>query len=72
MAPVRRIVTEEDCGVILDRDPSPSAVAAGVRRLRAGDANDLGANGRAAVRRRYNWAHDADRVRRRVAALRAP
>lgn len=72
MAPVRRIVTEEDCGVILDRDPSPSAVAAGVRRLRAGDADDLGANGRAAVHRRYNWAHDAERVRRRVAALRAP
>lgn len=70
MAPVRRIVTEEDCGVILGRDPSPSEVAAGVRRLRGDDAGDFGVNGRQAVDRRYNWAHDAERVRRRAATLR--
>jgi glycosyltransferase involved in cell wall biosynthesis len=70
MAPVRRIVTEEDCGVILPRNPSDSEVADGIRQLKTSDTEDLGANGRDAVYRRYNWNHDAERVRSTVATLR--
>jgi glycosyltransferase involved in cell wall biosynthesis len=71
MAPVRRIVTEEDCGTILPRDPSDAEVAGGIRRLRRSDPEKLGSNGRDAVYRRYNWDHDAERVRHTVATLSA-
>jgi len=70
MDPVRRIVTEEDCGVILPRDPSDSAVVDAIRQLEASGPADLGDNGRQAVYRRYNWDHDAKRVRATVSGLR--
>jgi len=69
MAPVRRIVTEEDCGIILPQDPSTSEVITAIRQLESSGPADLGANGYDAVNRRYNWNHDAQRVRTTVSQL---
>jgi glycosyltransferase involved in cell wall biosynthesis len=68
MAPVRRIVTEAECGAILPQSPSEAEVADGIRQLRS-CPEEFGSNGRDAVYRRYNWNHDAERVRRTVATL---
>lgn len=69
MEPVRRIVTEENCGYVLPPEPTPSDAASGVRELMNTDLDQLGANGRAAVVERYNWEVDAERVRESLQRL---
>ncbi|HEX7120381.1 MAG TPA: glycosyltransferase family 4 protein [Longimicrobiales bacterium] len=62
MAPVRRIVRETRCGEVA-RAQDPDALAAALIRL--GDPahrRRCAAAGRAAVERRYHWAHDARRL----------
>lgn len=58
-APTARIIRAEDCGEVYpDRDPS--GLAGCVRALEdPGLRKAKGARGRAAVLRRYNWAHDS-------------
>jgi glycosyltransferase involved in cell wall biosynthesis len=64
VAPLARLVGETDAGVVVPAD-DPAALAAAVARLRDDPAERrrLGANGRAAVERHYNWPRDAARLR---------
>jgi glycosyltransferase involved in cell wall biosynthesis len=70
VAPLARIVRETDAGVVVPAD-DPAALARAVARLRddPGERRRLGANGRAAVETRYNWARDAARLRTVYAEL---
>ncbi|MFC5973875.1 glycosyltransferase family 4 protein [Halomarina salina] len=71
VAPLARVVTDADCGVVVPAGDG-EAVAARLTDL-AGDAARrarLGTNGRAAVEKTYNWEREGgqlDRVYRRLA-----
>jgi glycosyltransferase involved in cell wall biosynthesis len=57
-APLERIVTAEDCGRVF-RDGDVAGIAGQVRALLDAELRRrLGANGRSAVERRYNWGRD--------------
>ncbi|QOY96187.1 glycosyltransferase [Massilia sp. UMI-21] len=59
----RDIVEGSRCGLCVDpRDPA--AIAAAIDHLAAHphQAREMGANGRRAVRERYNWEHEADKL----------
>src|SRR5690606_3346557 len=60
---VAQIVSEADCGLVVDTT-DPAAIASALDRL-ARDPEErerLGRNGRAAVLKRYNWAPEGDRL----------
>ncbi|SFR66975.1 glycosyltransferase family 4 protein [Halogeometricum limi] len=63
MAPVERIVEEENCGVVLPPATTPSQTADRIRELSESDQRALGENGRRAVEDRYNWSREMERVR---------
>lgn len=69
MAPVQRIVTDENCGYVLPPDTTGSDAAAAIQRLKTGDTSMLAANGRRAVEERYNWKRDAKQVRKTLERL---
>jgi glycosyltransferase involved in cell wall biosynthesis len=57
-APMRRVVSDADCGIVF-RSGDAEALASAVERLRDPELRRrLGANGRAAVETRYRWDHD--------------
>lgn len=61
-APLRRIVTEAGCGVVVGEE-TPAAWASALRSLSDKDvAARLGAAGRAACETTYNWAVDGARL----------
>lgn len=60
---VAEIITEVDCGILLDPS-SPQQVAAALERL-VNDEEErkrLGRNGRRAVLERYNWEAEAEKL----------
>lgn len=67
---VARIVTEADCGILVD-PANPGDIAAALDRLAADPAERarLGRNGRQAVLSRYNWEREADTLLALYAAL---
>lgn len=62
-APLKRIVEEENCGLVFTAG-SVESLAATVRRMAADRAmvEEMGRRGLAAVQRRYHWRYDAGRV----------
>ena len=56
---VRRIVSEADCGILVDVT-SRAAIAAAILQLlrNPAEAERLGTNGRRIVESKYNWQHD--------------
>ena len=58
------IVRAERCGVLIEDPSDPRSIASAVRRVldRPDEAEEMGRRGREAVLRRYNWAHERDRV----------
>ncbi len=71
ITPIKRIVTEENCGRVLPPDASGADAAREIRALKRSDLAELGRNGRLAVERRYNWSNDAETVRTSLHALHA-
>lgn len=66
--PMARIVNAEGCGVVF-RSGDPSSLAAAIKQAaQAEDGAHMGARGRAAVLREYNWSVDLARL---CGALRA-
>jgi len=68
--PIRRIVEQESCGLIV---PDGDAAACGRALAELADPDRrrlLGRNGHDAVQERYNWARDTSRLLRIMAELR--
>lgn len=61
--PVARIVSEENCGVVLPPATTPAQTADRIRELADSDYETLGENGRRAVETRHNWSQEMERVR---------
>lgn len=71
-APMRRIVIEESCGTVFESGDIASFVNAFHSLTQELSVMScMGANGRMAIERRYNWSVDAAELKRVVSQLRA-
>jgi glycosyltransferase involved in cell wall biosynthesis len=68
-APAKRVVEEEGSGVAYASGDSQSLADALERLWRAQDSAERGRRGVEAIRRRYHWEQDAERLRAVVSAL---
>jgi glycosyltransferase involved in cell wall biosynthesis len=67
--PVQRIVEDENCGLIYE-SRSPSGFADVALRLMEFDMRQsMGANGRSAIERRYNWKYEETEMLRQIESL---
>ena len=63
VAPLARVVTSTECGLVASAGDGPAMGAALADLTDADLARDLGTNGRRAAAEEYNWEHDGARLR---------
>jgi glycosyltransferase involved in cell wall biosynthesis len=70
--PVKRILTEEQCGLTYESNDPPEFGRQAVRFLDRNLRQRFGENGLKAVKRKYNWAVDGERMVRKIESLGRP